>query len=102
MASAARRTRPAFGSIDSHEHRGGHKTRHAQMIPGRHCLIEAWGNRIQSPSLVEPLLGVDVAGGKDRQALSVVWHPWIDIWEDVGAQTRVTIRAAALPVFIKG
>ena len=64
MASAPTRTMPAFGSIDSHERRGG-QNRHAQMIPGHHYLIEAWGNSIRSPSLVELSLGVDLAAGKD-------------------------------------
>ena len=71
------------------------------MIPGQHYLIEEWGNSIQSPSPVELSLGVDLAGGKDRQAPSAVWHPWNAIGEDAGTQTRIAIRAAALTVFIK-
>jgi hypothetical protein len=72
------------------------------MIPGHHHLIEAWGNTIRSPSLVELSLGVDLAAGKDWQAPPVVWRPWNEIREDVGVQTRITIRAAALTVLIKG
>jgi hypothetical protein len=76
----------------------------AQTIPGHHYEIGAWGKHVRSQSPVELSLGVDLSGGEDWQAASVVWYPWNETGEDVWVYTQVTVRASGetLTVFLKG
>jgi hypothetical protein len=78
--------------------------KHAQTIPGHRYLIEAWGKHVRSQSPVEVFLGVDLSGGENWQAASVVWYPWDETGEDVWVHTQVTVRAPGetLTVFLKG
>jgi hypothetical protein len=78
--------------------------RHAQTIAGHRYRIEAWGKHVRSQSPVELSLGVDLTGGEDWQAASVVWYPWNETGEDVWVHTQVTVRASGgtLTVFLKG
>ena len=76
----------------------------AQTIPGHRYEIGAWGKHVRSQSPVELSLGVDLSGGQDWQAASVVWYPWNETGEDVWVYTQVTVRASGetLTVFLKG
>jgi hypothetical protein len=78
--------------------------RDVQTIPGHRYQIEAWGKHVRSQSPVELSLGVDLSGGEDWQAASVVWNPWNETGEDVWVHTQVTARASGetLTVFLKG
>ena len=59
---------------------------------------------MRSKSPVELSLGVDLSGGEDWQAASVVWHPWGEMAEDAWVHTQVTVLASGeiLTVFLKG
>ncbi|MGD8598679.1 MAG: hypothetical protein PVJ26_16785, partial [Anaerolineae bacterium] len=65
----------------------------AQTISGHRYRIEAWGKHIRSASPVELSLGVDLAGGEDWQAASVMWYPWDGTEEEAWVHTQVTVRA---------
>lgn len=79
-------------------------SKRAQTIPGHRYKIEAWGKHVRSQSPVELSLGVDLSGGEDWQATSVVWYPWNEVGEDVWVHTQVTVGAAGdtLTVFLEG
>ena len=76
----------------------------AQTIPGHRYQVEAWGKHVRSDSPVELSLGMDLTGGEDWQAASVMWYPWNETGEDVWVHTQVTVRASGetLTVFLKG
>jgi hypothetical protein len=78
--------------------------RQAQTIAGHRYEIEAWGKHVRSESPVVLSLGVDLGGGENWQATSVVWYPWNETGEDVWVRTQVTVRASgeAVTVFLKG
>ena len=78
--------------------------RQAQAIPGHRYQIEAWGKHVWSQSPVELSLGVDLTGGEDWQAASVVWYSWDDVGEDVWVHTQVIVRSQneTLTLFLKG
>ena len=78
--------------------------RKAQTIPGHRYRIEAWGKHVRSQSPVELSLGVDLSGGEDWQAASVVWYTWDETEEETWVHTQVTVRASSetMTVFLKG
>jgi hypothetical protein len=78
--------------------------RRAQTIPGHRYQVEAWGKHVRSQSPVELSLGVDLIGGKNWQAATVVWHPWDETEEEVWVHTQIVVRASgeSLTVFLKG
>ena len=59
---------------------------------------------VRSASPVELALGVDLTGGEDWQANSVMWYPWDEIEEEAWVHTQVVVRATgeSLTVFLKG
>ena len=67
-------------------------------------LWEAWGKHIRSESPVELSLGVDLTGGEDWQAASVIWYPWSEVEEAVWVHAQLTVRAngESLTIFVKG
>jgi hypothetical protein len=75
----------------------------AQTIPAHRYQIEAWGKHVRSQSPVELSLGVDLSGGEDWRATSVMWHPWDETEEDVWVRIQVVVRASGetLTVFLK-
>jgi hypothetical protein len=78
--------------------------RQARTLPGHQYRVEAWGKHVRSESPVELSLGVDLNGGEDWQAPSVMWYPWSETGEDAWVHTQVTVRATgeALTLFLKG
>jgi hypothetical protein len=78
--------------------------RRAEIIPGHRYRIDAWGRHVRSASPVELLLGIDLTGGIDWQAASVVWKPWDEIEEDTWVRTELVVQAtnSSLTVFLKG
>jgi hypothetical protein len=78
--------------------------RQAQTIPGHRYQIEAWGKHVRSRSPVELSLGVDLTGGQDWQATTVMWHPWDETEEEVWVHSQVVVRAngTSLTIFLKG
>jgi hypothetical protein len=84
----------------------------AKTIPGHCVAVETWAKYVPSESGLHLYLGIDLTGGENFEAPSVVWYPrrdmrpnqWILTQETVHAQgNRATVfLRAAHPLGVDG
>ncbi len=76
----------------------------APTVPGHRYTITAYMRREFSPAKLEVSLGLDLTGGGNWQAESVLWFPWREDVDDAWTKTEETITATgeAMTVFIQG
>ena len=63
------------------------------VAPGHRYVVEAWTKYVPSESGLGLYLGIDLGGGEDFTAGSVMWYPWRDMTPNQWVATRETVRA---------